>query len=110
MDYITYNDLGPYLSTNDQKQIVLKRNAMPVFPLYFEDEQLARQIILQINQLYGSDLEYLGWVDWLSDIRQIHQARKDRFKFGDFVTHLLALGKYITIEDCVECWKRAGGD
>lgn len=111
MDYITYTDLGPYLSTNDQKQIVLRHNEQPIFPVRFDDEQMARKLIVEINRLYGSDLEWLGWSNWLSDLRQIHMDQMSRYRFGEFVDSLLSLRKYsVTTQDCIECWKKLGSD
>lgn len=106
MDYISYDQLGNYLGTYN-KQIIFRRTGTPLFPLHFADEQLARRMVVTINELYGEHLDWLGWSNWLSDIRQIHMARKDRFQFGDFITELIALNKTITIEDCVTCWTKS---
>lgn len=107
--HIQYTELGNYLGTYN-KQIIFKRTNRPLFSLFFDNEQLARTLVLEINRLYGEHLDWLGWSGWLSDIRQIHMGQSDRFQFGDFITELLKLNKTITEKDCIECWRRLRSD
>lgn len=103
------HDLGNYLSIEDG-QIILNSNKYPLLPLRFDNEQVMRTLVVEINRLYGEHLEWLGWSGWLSDIRQIHMDQQDRYRFGDFINCLIKLNKTITQEDCVKCWTKSKSD
>lgn len=90
--------IGNYLLV-EKKEILLKCSKQPLIPFRCSDDRLAEKIANWINSIYGTDLGYLGYVDWLSGIQQIHQDKSIRYKFGEFIDKLSKLNREIGYSD-----------
>ena len=94
---------GNYLLINNSNRILLDHKRQPLFAFEFEERETAETVAKIINDLYGSDLGYLGHVNWLSGLQQIHQTKKDRYMFGDIVDALTSLNCPISKEHLEQC-------
>ena len=94
---------GNYLLINNSNRVLLDHKKQPLFAFEFEDRETAETVVNTINNLYGSDLGYLGYVDWLSGLQQIHQTDRNRYMFGDLVDALTSLNCTISKEHLAQC-------
>lgn len=80
-------------------EILLKCTEKPLVPFRCVDNRLAEIIANRMNKLYGNDLAWLGWEDWLSGVQQIHQDKRERYAFGDFIDRMVKLNRVIDYSD-----------
>lgn len=95
--------VGNYLLISNDNRILLDHKKQPLFAFSFENRILAERIANTISTLYGSDLGYLGYVEWLRGLQQIHQTMRDRYIFGDLVDQLTSLNRVVTALDVKQC-------
>ena len=96
--HITVEEIGNFLFYHyEGGKIYLRQSKDLLVRATFEPE-FGRVTAYAIKNRYQERLGYLGWVDWLSGLDQIHNAEKENFIFADFIRKLEDVEGIITSE------------